>query len=95
MADRFNNARSRRGDWVFFCDICGQKYYGSEAIKLSTYTGRGGLIVCSNDADKIDYGLVPYKIPAQKSIPWARPGTTNVSNGADPIDVETSTQLGT
>ncbi len=93
MSDRFSPAR--RGDWIIFCGICGQKCYASETTQLSNYTGRGGLIVCSKDVDKIDYGLVPYRIPSEKSIPWARPGDTNVSNGVDPINVETSTQLGT
>jgi len=86
MTDRFNHIRL--GDWVVFCDLCGQKCYASEASKLSTYTGRGGLIVCPNDVDKIDYGLIPYKTPTSKSVPWTRPGDTDVSNGTNPINPE-------
>lgn len=83
------------GDWVVYCDICGQKCYASETSRLSTYTGRGGLIVCKNDVDKIDYGLVPYKIPTEQNIPWSRVNHTNVDNAVEPLDLETSTQLGT
>lgn len=92
MSDRFNKAR--RGEWVAFCDICGQKCYSSEMTKLSNYTGRGGLIVCKNDVDKIDYGLVPYKVPSEQPIPWARVNHTNTTNGAAVINYETTTQLG-
>jgi hypothetical protein len=92
MSDRFSPGRL--GDWVVFCDICGQKCYASETSKLSTYTGRGGLIVCKNDKDKIDYGLVPYNVPAEKNIPWTRINHTNTSNGSEPINPEISTELG-
>lgn len=95
MSDRFNNGRAKLGDWVVFCDICGQKCYASEASKLSTYTGRGGLIVCPNDVDKIDYGLVPYRISPEKNIPWTRINHTNVTNGTAVINYETATNLGT
>lgn len=81
----------RRGDWVVFCDICGQKCYASEASKLSTYTGRGGLIVCPKDVDKIDYGLIPYRSPAEKNIPWTRINHTNVGNGSPIYDLEAQT----
>ncbi len=87
--------KSRRGDWVIFCDICGQKCYASEATRLSAATGRGGLIVCPKDVDKIDYGLIPYKIPAEKNVPWTRPGDTGVPTGVTPLDLETATTLGT
>lgn len=90
--DRFNPAK--RGDWVVFCDICGQKCYASEATKLTTYTGRGGLIVCKNDVDSIDYGLIPQAIPVERHIPWTRINHTDTTNGATPIDYETTTQLG-
>lgn len=93
MTDRFDPGRL--GDWVVFCDICGQKCYASEASKLSTYTGRGGLIVCKNDTDKIDPGLIPYKSPAERNVPWTRINHTSTTNATTPIDFETSTQLGT
>lgn len=94
MGDRFNPGRL--GDWVVFCDICGQKCYASEATRLSTYTGRGGLIVCPKDVDKIDYGLMPYRIPAEKNTPWTRINHTNVEDGSPVFDYETATveQLG-
>ena len=85
----------KKGNWYVFCDICGQRCYASEATKLSTSTGRGGLIVCPNDVDATDYGLIPYTPSTEKNIPWARPGDTDTTDGTAPINVETSTQLGT
>jgi hypothetical protein len=94
MSDRFNPGKL--GDWVVFCDICGQKCYASESTKLSTYTGHGGAIVCPNDVDKLDYGLIPYRIPVEKPIPWARIGDSPIPpNEAAPINPETATNLGT
>lgn len=93
MSDRFN--KWRPGDWCVFCDICGQKCFASETTKLATNTGRGGLIVCKNDVDTIDYGIVPYTIQIEKPIPWARPGDTDTTNGAAVINYETATNLGT
>jgi len=89
MADRFNPGRV--GDWVVFCDICGQKCYASEATKLSTYTGRGGLIVCPKDVDKIDYGLIPYKLPIERNVPWTRINHTDVADGSPIYDLQVAT----
>lgn len=83
--------QSRLGDWYAFCDICGQRYFASEMTKLSEYTGKGGLIVCPNDVDEIDYGLVPYTIPTEKNIPWSRPNHTSQIDGAPIPDLETNT----
>ena len=88
MADRFSPARGGNA-WVAFCDICGQKYFASELRKLSQYTGRGGLMVCPNDYDEIDYGLIPYKTPTEQNLPWVRVNHTDTTNGSDPIDPET------
>ncbi len=93
MTDRFANAKP--GNWVAFCDICGQKCFAHEMIKLDINTGRGGLIVCKYDADVIDYGLIPYSIPIEKPIPWARINHTDISDGTPPINLETSTSIGT
>jgi len=93
MSDRFSPGR--KGDWVLFCDICGQKCYASESTKLSTYTGRGGLVVCPNDVDKIDYGLIPYTPRLEKNIPYTRINHTTTTNGTAVIDFETATNLGT
>lgn len=89
LMDRFNPGRL--GDWVVFCDICGQKCYASETTKLEMYTGRGGLIVCAKDADKIDYGLVPYKVPVERPIPWTRINHTDTSDGSPIYDLEALT----
>lgn len=89
MADRFNPGRL--GDWVVFCDICGQKCYASEASRLDANTGRGGLIVCPKDIDKIDFGLIPYKVPVERPIPWTRINHTDVSDAAPIYDLEAQT----
>lgn len=60
----------RIGDWVVYCHICGCKAWASDTQKLSNETGRGGLRVCPDCVDVIDYGIVPYKIPAEKSVPF-------------------------
>lgn len=75
--------KSRLGDYIIFCDICGQPCWHSESVKLDKYTGRGGLVVCLKDADPIDYGLVPYKIPAEKPVPIVR-----VNNFNDSVNIE-------
>lgn len=79
----------RLGDWYIYCDICGRKCLASKATKLPTYTGRGGLIVCPQDVDSIDPGVVPYKIPVEKNIPWTRINHTNTDDAAPFIDYET------
>ena len=79
----------RLGDWYVFCDICGRRCFASETTKLSTHTGRGNLIVCKFDADKIDPGLVPFKFPIEKNVTWTRINHTNESNGSPIVDLET------
>ena len=83
--------RHKRGDWYVYCDICGRRYLASETTKLSNYTGRGGLVVCQDDADQIDYGLVPYTIRAERPIPWTRLNHTSVINGSPIYDLEADT----
>lgn len=81
------------GQWIY-CDICGQPCYVWQATKLSDKTGRGGLIVCPEDVDSIDYSLIPYTLPHEKGVKWARNNHDNIINGSVPIDPETSTKLG-
>ena len=83
----------RKGHYIF-CDICGHACYDWEVTRLSTLTGRPGLLVCPNDADKIDHGLVPYNPTTEQPIKMSRINHTNVTNGTPPIDAETSTALG-
>ena len=54
-------------------------------VKLTTYTGKGGLLVCQDDADVIDYGLVPYKVPAETPIT----DTSTNHYASNPEDVPT------
>lgn len=78
-------------DWIVYCDICGQRYKASETTKLSNYTGKGGLIVCRHDVDKIDYGLVPYLIKAEQNVPYVRVNHTNTDDGSPLVDLEDMT----
>lgn len=82
-----------KGQYIF-CDICAQACYAWEAIRLSSATGRPGLIVCPNDADAVDPGLMAYTVPAEKGVPWTRINHTNVDNGASPLNYDTATNLG-
>ena len=83
----------RKGHYIF-CDICGQACYAWEATKLKSETGRGGLIVCPNDADNIDFGLIPFVATAEQPVKWTRINHQNVTNGTAVENTETSTQLG-
>ena len=84
----------RKGNYLF-CDICGKPCYAYEAVKLKPETGRGGLIVCPDDADTIDYGLIPYAPVPEKPVDWTRINHQNTINGASVIDYDTTTALGT
>lgn len=91
MTNKYFSAN--KGHYIF-CDICGQPCYTVDAVKLKSYTGRPGLIVCPDDADDIDPGLIPYTLPNEKRVKWARINHQDVANGTEPEDVETSTGLG-
>lgn len=84
----------RKGHYIF-CDICGQACYDFETTRLDTKTGRPGLLVCPNDADKIDHGLIPYNPTTEQPIKWSRINHQNQTNGAEPLDFEHTTGLGT
>ncbi len=77
MPDKFSPAR--HGDYVIFCDICGQKCWTSESKIQNVYTGRGGTLACPECQDPIDYGLVPYTIRAEKPVPISR-DTMQIAN---------------
>lgn len=81
-----NNSPQRLGDFPFDCDICGGRYWYSESTVLGVYTGRGGCLVCRNCADPIDYGLVPYKIPAERPVPTSRTAIPPDLNTSPPFD---------
>ncbi len=83
----------KKGHYIF-CDICGQACYDWQVTRLTTQTGRPGLLVCPADADSIDPGLISYTVSNERSVKWARINHTNVDNGADPIDYDTTTELG-
>ncbi len=91
MANKYFNGRL--GHYIF-CDICGQACYDFEVTKLPAMSGRPGLLVCPADVDKIDYGLVPFTLPNERTVRWSRINHQNVTNGSEPEDVESSTELG-
>lgn len=83
---------NRLHDYPIMCDICGLPTWYSESYKLGVYTGRGGLRVCKEDNDAIHYGLVPYKIRAEKPVTDTR--TNNLYDntgitGTTPFDYST------
>lgn len=67
----------RLNDYIIDCDVCGAPCWYSETTKLKPDTGRGGCLVCSRDKDPIDYGLVPFKIRAEKPVKETRINTFN------------------
>lgn len=78
-------------DWYAYCDICGQRYLASKTSKLSTYTGRGGLVVCKHDTDRIDPGLIPFLPRREKSVPYIRINHTDITDGSPEVDYESMT----
>jgi len=84
-----------KGRYVF-CDICGQACYAAEATELKKYTGRGGLIVCPNDIDSVDFGLIPYTIGPEKKVEWTRViNILDVPDSTPPLDYDNTNELGT
>jgi hypothetical protein len=75
----------RKGHYIF-CDICGQAVYDWDITKLDQKTGRGGLLVCKNDSDIIDYGIVPYQLPIEQSIRFARSDYQQLTFSTPPYD---------
>src|SRR5690349_18258993 len=89
--DRFNPGRV--GDWIVFCDICGKKCYSSEITILSNYTGRGGLAVCKQDADRIDPGLIPFRYPTERPVTNVRVNHTDTTISSPFIDTESMSYM--
>jgi len=83
----------RKGHYIF-CDICGQACYEWEATKLKQESGRPGLLVCPNDRDLTDYGLIPYNPTTEKPVRESRINHQNVTNGTAVLDIENTTELG-
>lgn len=72
-------------DWIIHCDICGKPTWYSDSTILDSDTGRGGLLVCPDDNDAIDYGLVPYEIPTESTVDTTRINNTINSNTLESI----------
>lgn len=79
------------GDWYVYCDICGQRTLASSSSKLSTYTGKGGLIVCKHDVDDIDPGLIPFIPRKEKLVNTVRLNHQNTDNSSPIVDLESMT----
>lgn len=78
----------RPGDWFIHCDVCGKRCYASETIKLSQYTGKGGLIVCRRDADRIDQGLIPFTPRRETNVTQIRINHTDTTDSSAYFDIE-------
>jgi len=82
--------RVKIGDYKVQCHICGMTCWYSDASFLDVSTGRGGLLVCPVDKDKIVYGLIPYKLSPEKPIPYANYDSSVPANLVDIIDLQTT-----
>lgn len=78
----------RKGDWYVFCDVCGRRHFASETTKLSNYTGKGGLNVCSRDIDRVDPGLIPFTPKRETQPDVIRVSRNNTDNSAPLVDLE-------
>ncbi len=85
MSNKYFSGRLER---YIFCDICGQACYVSQVVKLEQESGRPGLLVCPNDADKTDFGLIPYHPTTERPVDYTRINHQNVTNGAEPLDMD-------
>ena len=77
------------GDYQIYCDQCGQVCWASRSRILAVETGKGGLRVCPNCNDKIDYGLVPYVIRPEAPIPDSRINQRDTTTGSNIPDFTT------
>lgn len=88
---------SKLGDYVIYDQITGFKIWASEATKLDVYTGKGGLYthnLVSAKALNIDYGLIPYKIPAETPIPFSTENHTPPNEGTTGMYFDPETDAG-
>jgi len=81
--------RYKKNDWYVFCDICGNRCLASTTTRLNNNTGRDGLIVCQDDIDLTDYGVVPYTPRAERPVAFTRLNHTDASNDYPVYDLET------
>lgn len=81
----------KEGDWFVYCDICGKRTLASKSTKLSTYTGKGNLIVCEHDVDKVDYGLLPFTPRKESNVDFVRINHTDTDNASPLVDLESMT----
>lgn len=47
--------------------------------------------MCRQDADKIDAGLIPFRIPVEQNVPFMRSGDTDTTDGTAIVDPESMT----
>ena len=79
----------RVGDYQIYCDQCGMCCWATASTNLSKETGKGGLRVCPNCVDSVDYGLIPYKVKAEAPIPDSRINQRDVTTGRAAVDLST------
>ena len=78
----------RMNDWYVHCNICGQRHLASQTYKLPHYSGRGGLVVCKYDYDRVDPGLQPFTPRREQNVSIVRPGNTDTTIGSPYVDLE-------
>lgn len=87
----------RWNDYMIYDQITGFKIWASEATKLDVYTGKGGLYTHNLVAAKalnIDYGLIPYKIPAEQPIPYSTNNHEEPNSGTSGMYFDPETDAG-
>lgn len=84
MKDKFQVVR--HGDYVFDCNICGQRCWFSQHHILAPETGRGGCVVCPECNDPWDYGIIPYYVRAEQPVQVSRDANHTANPKAIPND---------
>lgn len=64
--------KKKVGDYIGVCDTCNMEFWASKGTVLDKDTGKGGAWVCPNCVDITDYGLIPYQVLPEESVPLAR-----------------------
>lgn len=77
------------GDYYLYCDQCSQPCWESLSTKLDNDTGKDGLVVCPNCIDATDYGLIPFVVRPEDSIPVVRINQTNTDTIPQEVNLVT------
>jgi hypothetical protein len=81
--------KAKPGDYCIECSECGMPCWASQSRELSKETGKGGQIVCPNCVFAVDPGLIPYKVPAEKSPKIVQKQTEDTTSTRNIVDSST------